>query len=163
MNMMRFERLWSTEGRFLHWPLDFKHLWFFFRGGTAWSPSTCPPRTDIQPLWSFAPRKAVGYQRLYRTTVRLCSSHTHRPELSSFRTEGMLLMRLFRNDCRVISQVRLRSARLCGKGDYCLLSVLIKSAAVCSATPSTGSRGKAEEWQLTFTRRTTKAPDQLQN
>lgn len=44
-------------------------------------------------------------------------------ELPLFRTEGIHSEGSFCNNCRLISKVRLRSARLCGKGDCCLLSV----------------------------------------
>lgn len=155
--MMRFELLWGAWRRIWDWPLELKHLWFL---ETACTHRRLSPWTDLQPLRSFVSRKELAIKGCIGL---LCVCAHHTLELSLFLTEGMILERPFCNDCRVISLVRLRSARLCGKGEYCLLSMFIKITVVCSATQYCGSQENPEEWQLTFTRRSTKAPDQLQN
>lgn len=152
--MMRFERLWGIE-RIFDWPLEFcLNICGFWEllGNCLCSPSTCLENW-FASLYSHSRPKAVGYQGLDRTTVRFCSPHAL--ELSSLRTEGMFSVRLFCNDCRLISQVRVvpRCAALCGKRDYYLSSVIIKSTTVCSGTQYSGSQENPEEWQLTFTRR----------
>lgn len=157
---MRFERLWSTERTIFDWPLEFSlNICVFFVcggwGGLLVLTIDLPPEL-ICSLYGHLRPKAVGYQGLHRTTVRFCSPHAR--ELSPFRTEGMILARLFRNDCRLISQVCVvpRCVTLCGKGDYCLLSVFVKSPAARGATRYSGSQENPEEGQLTFTRRATK-------
>lgn len=88
--MMRFERLWGTE-RIFDWPLEFCLNICGF-----WEPLVLAvdlPRELICSLYSHFRPKAVGCQGLDRTTVRVCPPHAL--ELSSFRTEGMFLVRLF--------------------------------------------------------------------
>lgn len=140
----------------------------FFGGGllvSLCSPSTCPQNwfavSTVICALKKKKKKAVGYQRLYRTTSPVFFSptppahhqHHHTPHWSYQHfglRRGMVSARPVRSDCRLISQLR-RCARLCGKGDYCLLSVFVaRSAAVCSATRPGGSRDNSEVWLLTF-------------
>lgn len=145
---MRCERLWSTGRRIWDWPLEFQYLCFL---EAACAHRRLAPRTDLQPLWTFASKRSW----LSDVASDYCARQAHRSH-HRFWTEGMILVRLVRDDCRLVSQVRLRSAALCGKGDYCVLSV-------CSATQYSGLQEHPEEWQLTLTRRAGKAPDQVQN
>lgn len=148
--MMRFERLWSTERTIFDWPLEFSlNICVFFVcggwGGLLVLTIDLPPEL-ICSLYGHLRPKAVGYQGLYRTTVRFCSPHAR--ELSPFRTEGMILARLFRNDCRLISQVCVvpRCVTLCGKGDYCLLSVFVKSPAAQLDTVDRKKIPRRDNW-----------------
>lgn len=124
-----------------------------------------PPEL-ICSLYGHLRPKAVGYQGLHRTTVRFCSPHAR--ELSPFRTEGMILARLFRNDCRLISQVCVvpRCVTLCGKGDYCLLSVFSQIPGspqrISIQWIARKSRGGTTDIHTT-SHETAKAADQLQN
>lgn len=138
------ENFWLATGILL------KYLFFGGCGDCLCSPSICLLEL-ICSLYSHLRPEAVRYQGLVRTTVRFCS-HTHWS--SSLQTEGMFLVRSFCNDCRLISQVRVapRCATLCGRRDYCLLAVIVKSRTVRSGTRDSGSQ-ENPEWQLTFTRR----------
>lgn len=151
----------APRGRISDWPLEFKCLWVFW-GRTAREPVLT---VDLPPELICSlhchlrlkkkKKKAVGYQRLYRTTSPVFFSptppahhqHHHTPHWSYQHfglRRGMVSARPVRSDCRLISQLR-RCARLCGKGDYCLLSVFVaRSAAVCSATRPGGSRDNSE-------------------
>lgn len=149
---MRFERLRGAERRIWDWPVKFQHLRCFSGfGNCLCSPSTCITEL-ICGLYGHLRLKGVACAR-GGTGLRVCAHRAHWRYY--FRIEGMILMRLFRDESHLISQVQLRSARLCGKGDYYLLSMSIRPTSACGATQYSGL------WQLTLTRRAANAPDQL--
>lgn len=99
-----------------------------------------PPRTDLQPLRTSASKRSW----LSEVASDHCAHQAHRSH-RRFWTEGMILVRSVRDDCCLVPQVRLRSATLCGKGDYCVLSVFIRPSAVCSTTHYSGLQENPEE------------------
>lgn len=158
---MRFERLWSTGRTVFDWPLEFSlNICVFFREGAAGAQHRLASRTDSQtprpfafPSCFFKKSSWLIWGTLHRTVVRLRSPR-HAPELSAFRTEGMVPVRSFRSDRRLISPIGAvpRCVTLCGEADRCLLWVFVEPPAARGATPSTGSHGNPEEWQVTFAR-----------
>lgn len=57
MRMMRFERLWSTEGRICDWPLEFSLNTVIFLGG--WGCFLCSAPTCIQNRPAASPQSSL--------------------------------------------------------------------------------------------------------
>lgn len=162
--MMRFERLWSTERRIWDWPLGFQHLYFCsFFGVCLCSPSTWPQNwfAASTVICVLRKKRGVGYQRLYRTTVCLCSAHTpthtHILELPLFRTDedhfsAAVSHWLPPNFSPGPAEVW----RLCWGGGVRKLLFIVSlhpsARQPAVATQDSGSQENPEEWQLTFTR-----------
>ena len=145
----------------------------FFGGGllvSPCSPSTCPQNwfaastvicalkkkknitwlsevvSDNFSCFFLSPTPPAHHHRQHRHTPHWSYQHF------GLRRRGMVSARPVRSDCRLISQLR-RCARLCGEGDYCLLSAfVVRSAAVCGETRPGGSWDNPEVWLLTFLR-----------
>lgn len=161
---MRFERLWSTGRTVFDWPLEFSlNICVFFQKGLLVLNIDLPPELICRlpghlrspPVFQKKKKKSswLIWGTLHRTAVRLRSPR-HAPELSAFRTEGMVPVRSFRSDRRLISPIGAvpRCVTLCGEADRCLLWVSVEPPAARGATQSTGSHGNPEEWQVTFAR-----------
>lgn len=152
--MMRFERLWGTERRIFDWPHGFSLNICLF-GGTPCAQYRLASKTDLQPGRSFAPQSTL----MSRVASDFCAF---------LLTAGVITILDWVDGFGAFASKRLqpnspvcvapRCAALCGKlvGEFCLLSMFLKSTAVCSsATQESGSHENPENWQLTFTLRTT--------